>query len=408
MSSTVALLAPTAALPSLRSASVLEDSIHAALDKLVSLYCPLPSALIFHTSQKCERLAPPAPQPPLADSGYASGVEDGDDGGDEGSTDCSVSALAALRADTFERSFAERWLTTFIARSEELDFSSEDARQLAVDKAACVLTSFHEPVDEDPDDEGVTRRLSFQLPTRFGPGATIEIQLNDGSVNSTDHTDVGLQSWGASMVFSELICAMPDSFGLIPDDLGPSPCVIELGAGTGLVSLAMSRLLPRLGIPTARIVATDYHHAVLDNLRSNIRTNYSDCRFEDDDTPAVQACHLDWSAPSFTPPLDKPAQLLVATDVIYAPEHAKWLRDCAATMLAVDGAFWLMATVRRAGKFEGISDTVQAVFSAAGCPRLSDDNTKVLKILTEQDLDRPRGIGHGDESGYKLFRIGWA
>ena len=50
---------------------------------------------------------------------------------------------------------------------------------------------------------------------------------------------------------------------------------MELGAGTGLVSLALARLLPQLGVHDAKVVATDYDDAVLENLRANITANFS-------------------------------------------------------------------------------------------------------------------------------------
>ncbi|KXJ94337.1 hypothetical protein Micbo1qcDRAFT_159458 [Microdochium bolleyi] len=465
----LAVLAPTASLPPLRNPdSLTEHCISAAIDNLVALYCPLSSVVTLSNTAKPTRRSPvgadtppastssgtatPALAVPLVDSGYASGVDEDvdedDQGGNAAGTPLAAAvhqqqqkmALAALRADHYERTFAERWLTTFLARSEEIVFGNgedddddagDEIRQQLVDKAACVLGSFHSALDDDHDDEGVVRDLSFPLApsTSAGSSGTIEVQLNDGALSSTDHTDVGLQSWGASIIFSELACATPERFGLTRERLGAAPRIVELGAGTGLVSLALAKLLPRLDVPSPLVVATDYHAAVLDNLGVNIATNFPSASGSSTAPgPSVVACALDWAAPSFAAPLDEPCDMLVATDVIYAPEHAIWLRDCAARLLASDGVFWLMATVRRAGKFEGISDTVQTAFAAGGCPpervtasvssppgvevgeggAAGDRRPRVLRILEEQALERPRGVGHGDESGYKLFRIGWA
>ncbi|KAJ1335512.1 protein-lysine N-methyltransferase EEF2KMT [Microdochium nivale] len=464
-----AVLAPTASLPSLRNPACLtEDCISAAIDNLVALYCPLSSVVaLSNTTAPAKRshlgyatpattsgTATPSLAVPLVDSGYASGVDEfqtEDDFDDDDSTpSCRPRAaaasqqhqlkmaLAALRADHYERAFAERWLTTFLARSEEIVLGSGDycddgdeIRQQLVDKAACVLGSFHSALDDGQDDEGVVRNLSFDLaPSGSATSpSTIEVQLNDGALSSTDHTDVGLQSWGASIIFSELACDTPERFGLTREELGPAPRIVELGAGTGLVSLVLGKLLPWLDVPSPLVVATDYHAAVLGNLDANIATNFPSQSGSIGATgPSVVACALDWAGPSFAPPLDKPCDMLVATDVVYAPEHAIWLRDCAARLLASNGVFWLMATVRTAGKFEGISDTVQAAFAAEGCPpepvsaSLSSSNDdsveedlapggrrpRVLRIMEEQVLERPGGVGHGDESGYKLFRIGWA
>ncbi|OTA86166.1 hypothetical protein M434DRAFT_58016, partial [Hypoxylon sp. CO27-5] len=298
----------------------------------------------------------------------------------------------AIRGDVFERNFAISWLTILIARAEELPFDDEDEREKVVDKASYVLSSFSKSEEEeDEGDTGITRDFSFELDL----SATSNVRLNDAPQNTTDHTDVGLQSWGASIVFSDMICASPARFGLTQATLGPSPRIVELGAGTGLVSLVLAKALPHLDVKNATLIATDYHSAVLTNLRSNIKLTEAN----------VETCPLDWSAPVLEAPLDAPADLLVATDVIYAREHAMWLRDCATRMLGPEGIFWLLMTVRPNGRFEAVIDTVEAAFQGTS-PKTSDG--RYLTILSMENVDKRRGIGRGDESGYKLFRIGWA
>ncbi|GME46067.1 putative Nicotinamide N-methyltransferase [Neofusicoccum parvum] len=333
--------------------------------------------------------------PTPVDSGYVSRNEDDDDA-DEDAED----AAAALRADEFERSFAVRWLTAFIARadSELVRVGSEEAAQRLVDDAASILASFSETTDPDSDDEdaGLTREFEFAVRAT----AAVSVRLNDAPLKGTDHTAVGLQSWGAAIVLSGLICADPERFGL-PTPSGAT--IVELGAGTGLVSLTVAALLQQqhLGHPPPTVVATDFHPAVLANLRRNVAANAS----------PVLARPLDWSAPALEPPLaPRRAAVLLAADVVYAPEHARWLRDCAAALLAPAGVFWLIATVRnagRGGKFEGIVDTVEAAFGDSdACPTAEDG--KVLAILGVEWVEKRRGVGRGDESGYKLYRIGWA
>lgn len=412
----------------------------------------------------------------VADSGYASGNEDGDEWDavsgeraeakdaqmqiqDASSSSRSSSSILAssLRADSFEHAFAERWLTGFIARAEELTgcFSSDDARERAIEIASCVLSSFFTSngssavataEEEEEESTQITREFFFELAV---PGSssdrdanggaaeetttTVKVRLNDGLAGSRsdDHTDVGLQSWGASIVFSELMCASPARFGLTTTTEENPPRnlrIVELGAGTGLVSLVLATALPRLGVDNATVIATDYHVAVLANLRANIATNFPPPPSPPEGAvpaAAVEACQLDWSAPSpalALPPLAGavPADVLVATDVVYAPEHASWLRKCASRMLAPEGVFWLVATVRPNGKFEGISGTVRAAFSSAtatdsvghGLDNGGDPNGKrrrrMLTILSEEWLEKRKGVGRGDESGYRLFRIGWA
>ena len=65
-----------------------------------------------------------------------------------------------------------------------------------------------------------------------------------------------------------------------------------------------------------------------------------------------------------------------------------------------------MVTVRKTGKFEGIQDTVEAAFTDESCPKSECGAT--FKILESEFVEKRRGIGRGDESGYNLYRIGWA
>lgn len=418
MSPTHPVLAPTSSLPRLRNPNpdeVTEHKIALALRSLTDIYCPLPRAAAFikpspptsqahYLSVDTNTTGTGTSTPLPIDSGYASGEEEDTDS-------CAVADqdyLADLRADPYERQFAVRWLTSFIARAEELLLEiDDDARQRFIDEASYILASFSSATDaeEDEDAGAIVRDFRFQV-TRGQAGGDVEVRLTDGTpATGSDHTDVGLQSWGASIVVSDLMCSCPERFGLSARALGGAPRIVELGAGTGLVGIAMAKLLPRLGVPGAEIIATDYHAAVLANLRDNVAANFGP--YDGDEKPPVQTCLLDWSAPCLDAPLDQPADVLVATDVVYAPEHAVWLRDCAAKLLGRDGVFWLIASVRPNGRFEGVTDTVEGAFAEVGrCPR-SQDGKRVLRILEQDRLEKRKGVGRADEIGYKVFKIGW-
>ncbi|KAI1338307.1 putative methyltransferase-domain-containing protein [Xylariaceae sp. FL0016] len=389
-------LPPSSSLPALRTLEGLTQAkILDALSNLYALYCPLPPCSAFRSSPVLKKAA-------LVDSGYASGNDDSD----AEDVKQAEQALAELRDDVYERALAERWLTGFIGRAEELDcFEDDDVQQRAIDKASCVLASFFSPVEEGDEDVQITRDFEFSLSTGLQGKNEIPItvQLNDGLAgrDGEDHTDVGLQSWGGAIIFSELMCASPSRFSLTHRALGSSPRIIELGAGTGLVGIVLAKMLPHLGMADATVIATDYHPTVLTNLQANIEANFSSR-----DPPPVKSSLLDWSAPDLSSPLDLPADMLVATDVVYEPKHAIWLRDCASQLLAPEGVFWLSATVRDNGRFAGISDTVRTAFTSRD--GLRDKNGRILTILDEERLEKKCGIGRGDESEYKLFRIGWA
>ncbi|CAA9967100.1 s-adenosylmethionine-dependent methyltransferase [Pyrenophora teres f. maculata] len=382
-------LAPSSSLPSIRSLVVAsEDEIATALKNLQALYCPvrLPTVILDPTSKREQTSIVSPPEP--VDSGYASQDEDDDH------EPAAEEVTAALRTDPFERTFVTKWLTSLIACAEELEFD-EAVREKIVDDAGFILSKLFDSPD-DEEEEAITRDFSFPTST----GHAIEVTLNDAPLSATDHTAVGLQSWGASIVLSSMMCADPDRFGFDQTRLHERASITELGAGTGLVSLVLAKLLPEIGIEGMDMSATDYHPAVLDNCKANIDTNFPPNSYH---SPPVGTAILDWAEPPAH--LKSSSELLIASDVVYAPEHANWLRDCAAHLLAPTGTFWLMVTVRKTGKFEGIPDTVEAVFADESCPK--NDFGATFKILEREFVEKRSGIGRGDESGYNLYRIGW-
>ncbi|KAG5926577.1 hypothetical protein E4U42_003142 [Claviceps africana] len=371
-------LPPLRDLPTLTAAQI-GDAIHS----LHELFCRLPTSLDFQSTDKIPLLT--------ADSGYASETE----ANEETEAEC-------LRRDEFERSFASRWLTGFIGRAFELPLE-ETISERFVDEACSILSCLTNESKEEFSGEkelGMTRGFSFFL--RGEQICRIEVELYDTPMQTgDDHTDVGLQTWGASIALSEKIATNPEMFRLGKLGTSSSSRIVELGAGTGLLSLFLSRLMPYVTKSRPTIVATDYHPTVLANLRANITSHMETTP----DAAPVLACHLDWSAPSRQEPLDQPADILIAADVTYAPEHAAWLRDCAKSLLRDTGVFWLMVSLRPNGKFAGISDSVEVAFGDdKECTR---PDGKRLSISSIQRMEKKGEIGRADEVGYKLFEIGW-
>ncbi|KAG8735190.1 hypothetical protein FRC10_010886, partial [Ceratobasidium sp. 414] len=219
--------------------------------------------------------------------------------------------VEVLQADSFERSFTIRWLTGFVSRGSEWAESGPDTDEPEEDP----LTTFPPTLDlislQTPVIDTYYTRTSalnratallaacagtsasgalsrtFTFPTS-APSPPITITLRDESLSVGDHTAVGLQTWGSACVLAERVAKDPSSFGF---DTNVKSRVLELGAGTGLLSLLagkMSVLGQELGGPGHTIIATDYHPAVMSNLQTNVRSN-----FLDESSVAVHS--LDWS-----------------------------------------------------------------------------------------------------------------
>jgi predicted nicotinamide N-methyase len=381
-------VSPTASLPYLnRLSSYSLNDVTSALANLRGLYFPsqqLTEALRFRKSSKPYLVH----DNPVPDSGYASAEENDNDGAISDDED---DVLGLLRSDEFERAFAIKWLIGFTTRSDSwISFMHESeavACAHAIDEAASLLGLFTSLAPE----QEITRRFSFQL----RDGEPVQVELNDAPLVDEDHTSVGLQSWASSILLAERICANPSRFDLDATNRGESLRVLELGAGTGLLSITAARVLARVQSRTPPlIVATDFHPDVLANLQRNVDTN--------DDARGVLVRELDWSKPNLDDaPLDQAFDVILAADVVYEPPHASWIANCVTALLARPaGVLWMIIALRTGGRHEGLSSTVVEAFSR------EQGGTK-LAILEEETLRRIDGHGRADEMGYKLFKIGW-
>ncbi|KAF8211637.1 S-adenosyl-L-methionine-dependent methyltransferase [Mycena galopus ATCC 62051] len=400
---------PTTSLPPLRRfADYSVGDITRALRGVRDLYWPPPPPLppkLFIPTRRTGRTRIPRlySEDKIPDSGYASAVVSDDECDVEETVDSDSSDhLDELRADPLERTFAIKWITGLICRVDQLSsddptLDPEEARESLLDEATAALAQFAR--QEDDEDFDVTR--SFSFPSR---GKTIHIELNDAPLSTSDHTSVGLQSWGSAIIFAKRLCADPASCNLLD---GQPLRVLELGAGTGLLSIAVAKLLP-----AATVVATDYHPAILANLAANLHTNFF---APNQECARVSAAELDWARPTLDAPFDAPFDVVLAADVVYHPDHARWIRGCVERMLRrpgpdaatmPGGIFHLIVPVRTSGRHEGMDRTVDEVFrnkdgdsAHSGCR---------LGILNTVEIERQSaGIGRADEAGYRLFKIGW-
>ncbi|KAI0360910.1 hypothetical protein OH77DRAFT_1418956 [Trametes cingulata] len=355
---------------------------------------------------------------PEKEKGYQSAKEDGD-------------TLALLRSDEFERAYTVRWLTGLVAQASLIqDQSAEDADE---------PTAFEEEVDAlirsaasllavcagSAAAGTLTRRFTFTSPHLNSP---VEVQLTDIPISVDDNAaTVGAHTWGSACLLAEMIVEDPDRFGLSVEVVSRGPRILELGAGTGLVSLAVAKLLSatptQAGHPCERplVVATDYHPAVLDNLTRNISANALSGA---DSSVPISAHPLDWSTystegitrPVTESPFDVPFDIIFGADIIYEPTHARWIRDCLTVLLrrpigaasdaevALIPRFHLLIPLRPTHLLE--VRTVEEVFPhSSGSSGAATD----LCILEKETIVCEAGDARpGEEVEYIHYVIGWA
>ncbi|KAH8836063.1 putative methyltransferase-domain-containing protein [Flagelloscypha sp. PMI_526] len=389
---------PTSFLPPLsRLLSYSSRDIEASLFRLQAVYWPANSPAVLR-NRLVQRLVPSAS---VVDSGYASANEEEDDDGDDDTTafprHSDQDVLEILRSDPFEKTYVLKWLTGFVCRSddwasaENVEEEESELRFTVVDFASTILARFSGQDEEEEAACELTRCFTFPADSSFST-QDITVELNDAPLSSTDHTSVGLQSWGSCILLGRALCANPTSFGLVND----KPLrILELGAGTGLLSIAAAKLLATSSSPVY-ISATDYHPDVLTNLRRNIRTNFS----SSDTVVHVEA--LDWERPPTIADDKDKYDIILAADVIYSPSHARWIRNCIEVLLHPHGICTVIMAIRQTGRHEGLYKTVDEAFGSQSAGK----GGKRLRVVKTEDLEKERGIGRADEAVYRVFQVG--
>ncbi|KAL9596879.1 MAG: hypothetical protein Q9219_005505 [cf. Caloplaca sp. 3 TL-2023] len=136
---------------------------------------------------------------------------------------------------------------------------------------------------------------------------SVSVSLHEPSLTADN---LGHKTWLASFLLSKRI---PSLLRYIPplEQRGPSRArVIELGAGTGLLGLAIA------GLFDVQVHLTDLP-AIVPNLRINIAANARG---------NASVGELDWSnLPTCPSEEHQKFDMVVAADPLYSPEHPAWL-----------------------------------------------------------------------------------
>lgn len=243
--------------------------------------------------------------------------------------------------DSFEKSYITRWLTRLISEFTLVcpdDIATAARAESISDRCAGLLALAAGRMAAGAS----TQEHVFTL--EDGP---LTIKLRDGALV---HDSLGTHTWGAAPILSQL---------LLPLDREASRDfkALELGAGTGLVGLAIAMWSRcHRSESNTQVVCTDYHPTVLENLAHNVALNgWSPSLSDQADEPNGQnggvrlyARCLDWQAVHRAQSKDL-AQTLTSQTLpshIDSPSDSTW-----STTLDVDkyaGAFDLIVA---AGKY---------------------------------------------------------
>lgn len=180
------------------------------------------------------------------------------------------------------------------------------------------------------------------------------------------------------------------------------PRILELGAGTGLVSLTAAKMLSSTH-PMSVIKATDFYDAVLENLRFNVSLNLAESM--------VTVEHLDWS--TFNSPGAKAStrvkedvegryDVILGTDICYSPPHVSSIYNTIYNLLGFNAIFHLLVPLRP-GLEGDCARSVEETFNGVGSGPVLQVNHKESVI--------GGGVGENSGSGeveYVYYRIGWA
>jgi Lysine methyltransferase len=454
MTPTPVVLPPTAQLPPIKNLNnVPLKLLHEAIQYLQIVYNPeihtsrrIITTTAHHGSDPAPRTTPTGARP-IHESGSAN---------DGVVMEPLRPESELIRVDAFEHAYVVRWLTTLIAQKTTLhdddgadkpdkDEEDHDHNDSALDLESLVQSAAALLAICAGAASAGTRTRTYVL-----GGGRVRVQLTDVALRNDDFESVGAQTWGSACVLAEMIAEAPARFGLriggdgnCNDDASSSLLyrggeprvgeaaairVLELGAGTGLVSLTIGKILePSRGYcrerdnnsRRAEIVASDFYPPALENLRLNIQRNFpSNCNHGSDSASggndlSISAHLLNWEEEAATEPtrapgapFDVPFDEVFGADIVYELEHAAWINGCLGRFLRLTGRFHLVIPLRES--FARESATVERVFPRAEDVHRVMETEPTLCITQKERITCEAWPDGKGEVEYVHYTIQWA
>lgn len=343
--------------------------------------------------------------------------------------------------ETFESRFAQTWLTNTLSSPKLCDDSEENAR--IQDKAAELLAALcGRPTSSASSVTAFVFRTAQHSSIMTAASATLTVRIRDSPMTADA---LGNRTWGAAPLLAKrLVTDLLANDRRQQGQQRPLRC-LELGAGTGLVGLAVAACLST--DRGDKVDLSDHHPHVLANLQSNVALN-------EQASPAVQVAHLDWQAvheqvtasaseestrysstaqtlpdvggssssdseatqtwPAIT--LDAKYNVLIAADCVYDPHHPAWIRSVALRHLSqehtggaledensIEGTLFLISPLRATHRAE-----MEAIYQAFPlCPTSQGESidpptgSKLELCITRQYEE----TGY-DDFGPRTLRLG--
>ncbi|WFD19571.1 hypothetical protein MCAP1_001805 [Malassezia caprae] len=239
------------------------------------------------------------------------------------------SSVEPAPVDAFEAQYVRAWLDRLIQHA----CAHSEAAHL-MDPAAALLVHLAGQAAGGARERLYRFFLHPHEAPRCGSEAAAAVRIRDATLTEDA---LGVRTWGAAPYLARRLLQQYTNTAARPTH------ILELGAGTGLVGLALAQGLTAQR-SNVHVTLTDHHAAVLDNLAHNAAVNAvhgvevrrldwqklyearGQAQGDYRTTAQTLPIHNDERAAAYgSVPPEARYELIVAADCIYDPQHAAWI-----------------------------------------------------------------------------------